>query len=128
MATVFVIEDDPDVNEIWVEAIRAGGHHAVGLTSTTGAAEAYAREQPDLIVLDIVMPLTELNGIEFLSRLWESAARRVPVIIVSGIADAINPDVARHLGVRASLMKPVGSRELRTAIEEVLRAEGPVSA
>lgn len=105
---VLVIEDDENVRELWVDALEERGYQVLGIALAADAIWTLDRVRPDLIVLDIGMPRTELDGIEFLARLRDRQPRLdVPVLIVSGLGAAINPDTVRPLGVRAVLTKPV---------------------
>jgi len=77
---------------------------------------------PDLLLLDIFMPPGEMSGAELLARLRENPRwRSVPVIVLSGLGDRLNPHVMRSLNVRAVLTKTeVTGTEVARRIVEIL--------
>jgi CheY-like chemotaxis protein len=119
---ILVVEDNPPLRELWTESITRAGY---GVVAAVSAADAYARLatlRPDLILLDLVMPSREINGVELLARLHENPAwTNIPVLIVSGIADSVDRQGAAALGVRNILSKPV---DLSTLLGEIARLTG----
>ena len=79
----------------------------------------------DLVVLDLLMPPMQMSGLELLARLHEHPRwRDVPVIITSGIGQALDRETAASLGARQILTKPLRSAELLAAIRSVINARG----
>lgn len=121
MASVMVVEDEPEVLSVLVDLIRERGHEAIGVQRSSQALELIASLRPDVIVLDLVMPPHELDGIEFLFRLRRKRrALGIPVLVVSGLANVINPRAAHYLGIRALHTKPFEMTELLDEIDSVL--------
>jgi two-component system, OmpR family, response regulator MprA len=86
MASVLVVEGEMDVREILLDRIREDGHEAVGVERTSEALDLVDHRHPDLIILDVVMPPREVDGIEFLFRLRRKPhAADIPVMVVSGL-------------------------------------------
>src|SRR4029079_8125076 len=84
--------------------------------------EAFAKEQPDLIVLDLNMP--EEDGLSIVRDLKQRS--RVPVIMLTGTASAIDRVVGLELGADDYIAKPCELRELVARIRSVLRrTQGP---
>ena len=77
------------------------------------------RLHPDVILLDLIMPKAELDGVELLSRLV--AGPRIPVVILSAFADTLSeelsPEVKAALLITAFLTKPVSLDELTREID-----------
>jgi CheY-like chemotaxis protein len=120
-ARVLVLEDDADVQQIWVEALERAGYAAVGTASGADALARLPELSPDLIVLDMMMP--GMDGFEFLARLRARLGwARIPVLIVSGIgstiAATIDRDGVETLGVAGILPKPV---DVEILVEEARR-------
>lgn len=110
---ILLAEDDSLVALDLLEELRSLGYEVVGSAATGTEAVSLARELlPDLILLDIKMP--ELDGLEAAAQI--TAARPVPIIILSAHSDAPLIERATHLGVLAYLIKPVDVRELETTI------------
>lgn len=80
---ILIVEDDEDIQEIYKEILEH--HFEVRLTQTYNGQEGLAavrREKPDLIILDILMPV--MNGDEFLREFRQTLdIRDVPVIVCS---------------------------------------------
>lgn len=97
----------------------------VDLQAFRSADEAYAYlrdKHPDLVFLDIVMP--EKDGLTLLKELRALPAHReTPVIVVTSKDYAQDRNVARDLGAREFLLKPLRSREIRALIEQYTGAE-----
>jgi len=110
---ILVAEDDSLVALDLVEELQGLGHEVVGSAATGTEAVRLARQlSPDLVMLDIKMP--ELDGLEAATQI--TAARPVPIIILSAHSDAELIERAANLGVLAYLIKPVDVRELETTI------------
>jgi two-component system nitrogen regulation response regulator NtrX len=122
MASVLVVEDERDVREMLLDVIREEGHEAVGVERTSQALELVDHRHPDLIILDVVMPPREVDGIEFLFRLRRKPhAADIPVMVVSGLAGVINPQAAGHLGVHSLHQKPLATDDLMAQIKSILK-------
>jgi signal transduction histidine kinase/CheY-like chemotaxis protein len=79
---ILVVDDQPDVRERSVRALRAVGHTVVEAENGAVALEIVADEPPDLVLLDLLMPV--MDGFEFLDRFRATEiGRSVPVIVVT---------------------------------------------
>lgn len=126
---ILVIEDDPALRSLWVDALGECGYAVTGVDDGTEALGRLPDFHPDLILLDLVMPRAEMDGVAFLSELGRiGTPGRVPIVIVSGlgeaVSDALTPDLARVLRISAVFPKPVDLNSLLGAIQRVI---GPAS-
>jgi CheY-like chemotaxis protein len=114
---ILVVEDDDPSREVMALALQDGGY-AVDLVEDGAAALARAAAAPpDLVVLDLRMPV--LDGAGFLRAYRARPGPRVPVLLVTA---ATNPAAAgAELDVDAVLAKPFDLTELYRTIEELLR-------
>jgi two-component system phosphate regulon response regulator PhoB len=123
MKRVVIVEDEAPLREMWLDSIREAGYEAVAADSADDAFARLEDLQADLIVLDLLMPPMQMSGLELLARLHEHPRwRNVPVIITSGIAQALDRETAASLGARHILTKPLRSVELLAAIRTVISA------
>src|SRR3712207_2918129 len=84
MAAVLVVEDDPDSLEILDKALTRAGHTTRCVHNGQEALGAVAGQPPDLIVLDMQMPV--MNGVHFLEALrFEMGLQSIPVVIVTAV-------------------------------------------
>lgn len=113
MARVLVIDDDQDIGWLVRRMVEARGHDVVVREDGLRGLAAAQRQRPDVIVLDLMMPV--MDGWEFRrEQLRRAALARIPVIVVS----AAGRERLRQIDANAYLSKPVDLEELRARIEE----------
>lgn len=117
---ILVVEDDPEVLELLCSHLERRGRSVLRARDGATALECFAREEPELIVLDVVLP--DVDGWTVLREVRKHS--RVPVIFLTSL-DATE-DVVRGLSLGADdyLRKPLAFRELEARIEAVLRRSG----
>ncbi|HVZ88137.1 MAG TPA: response regulator [Polyangia bacterium] len=125
MFRVLVVDDDPDINEALREGLRAAGYDAVGAHTGQEALEEIDRQNPDLVLLDQMLP--DLDGVEVCRRIRATPrTKRVPVVFLT----ARSGQEARVRGLAAGaddyVVKPFSMRELILRIGAVLRRATPV--
>src|SRR5215217_1116546 len=95
--------------------LEAADYAVRGVTNGIEALEAIAAWRPDVIVLDLRMPV--MDGYEFLSRrLADPDLASIPVIVVTGEAAIVRP--MEPYGVQAVVRKPHDVEELRALIAQ----------
>ncbi|MFA7405151.1 MAG: response regulator [Pelobacteraceae bacterium] len=115
--TLLIVDDTPS-NISLLEEIFSKEY---SIRSTTRGSEALmiAREIPDLILLDIMMP--EMNGYEVCEKLKESPALRdIPVIFLSSLSSAVIKAKALKSGGVDYISKPFHLEEIRTKVKTLL--------
>ena len=122
MATVLVIEDDPDMRELERTALACGGHDVVLAANGSEGLRALERDRPCLILLDLMMPV--MDGLTFLTeRRKRGVAPDVPVVCVSAGGDEIIAQAMR-LGARECVHKPADLTELCERVEHYCHDPG----
>lgn len=122
--TVMIIEDEPDAAEMFAEMMRVSGFNVIKMYSSTPAIPVLQQQQPDLVILDIMMPdISGLEVLRFIRR--EPTLQNTPVIVVS--AKSMPSDIKTGLEAGASLYltKPIGFLELKQAVEQALQGVQP---
>jgi two-component system KDP operon response regulator KdpE len=115
---ILVVDDQPRVVRLVSEVLKAMGYQVVAAVSGRSAIEMVALEQPDLVLLDILLPVGP-DGYEVCRRVREFSD--VPVIMLT--AKAQEADMLHGFGVGADdyLTKPFSAKELVARVEAVLR-------
>ena len=102
--TVLVVEDSPASREVVMRILRRQGYAVEGAADAFEALLAIRRRQPDLVLLDIMMP--GMDGITLLAMLHdEPATRELPVILLTALSDETRRERARELGAKEFLVK-----------------------
>lgn len=114
--TVMIIEDETDAAEMFAEMMRVNGFRVIKMFSSAPAISLIAREKPDLIILDIMMP--DISGLEVLRYMRRDPnLASIPVIIVSAKSMPNDIKIGLEAGASLYLTKPVGFLELKQAVE-----------
>ena len=115
-----LIIDDSNTNVVLLEAILINKGYEI--EKALNVREAYSmmdKEQPALILLDLLMP--QISGYEFLEQIkGDEKTRGVPVIIVSAVANTLNVRKIRDMGVVDYIEKPVNIKELISKVRQAL--------
>jgi len=118
---VLVVDDEPRILNFLSSKLRVSGYEVLTASNGAEALEQVQAQEPDLVVLDVLMP--RMDGFETLKEL--RAFSSVPVIILS--AKGANADKVKglHLGADDYLAKPFSPDELVARIEAVRRRLSP---
>jgi len=121
---IYCVEDDQSIRELMLYALRASGFDAEGFPDGHGLFQALQTTQPDLILLDIMLP--GMDGIEILKLLRSNAATaKIPVILASARGTEYDKVLGLDLGADDYLAKPFGMMEMISRIRAVLRRTVP---
>lgn len=117
---ILIIDNEYDIRAVAELALKAVGGWQVSTAASgsEGVAKA-AAEQPDVILLDMMMP--DMDGIATFSALQANAATRsIPVILLTAKAQAAEERRFAQLGVQAIITKPFKAMQLPGQIAAVL--------
>ena len=104
MATILIVDDHVDSNEVLARAIRAAGHHVLSSFTGEGALATIAIDRPDLVILDVMMP--GMDGTEVLRVIRQNpATATIPVVLYSVVADSNFTEHALRKGANDFLIK-----------------------
>jgi CheY-like chemotaxis protein len=120
MARILVVDDDRDVRTALVRILTKAGHEVAQAEDGGAALAAYRARPADLIITDMYMPA--VDGVEVVARLVDEFPD-ARLIVISGGGQLEKEDVldlARRLGARCTLTKPIDRRALLDAVNDVL--------
>src|SRR5450432_2945213 len=105
MAHLLLVDDDNDIVEAFGDLLRAEGHdvHSAS-TGEEGLVVLRASPLPDVLVLDVDMPVLGGPGMAHKMLLHDAGEENIPIILMSARDDL--PQVARQMGTSYVLRKP----------------------
>ena len=118
---VLVVDDEPIVREVVVSYLRREGYQTLEAGDGDTARELIEREQPALVILDVMLPGTD--GFELCR--WVRARSDLPVILLTARGEETDRIVGLELGADDYVTKPFSPRELAARVRTVLRRAAP---
>ncbi len=120
---IYCVEDDSSIRDLMVYTLKAGGMEAKGFPNAGEFWAAIKNEQPELILLDIMLPGED--GLAMLSKLKNSPMTEdIPVILATAKAAEFDKVVGLDNGADDYLAKPFGMMEMMSRVKAVLRRTG----
>jgi CheY-like chemotaxis protein len=125
MKTILLVDDDPQVREVFGLVLRRNGYYVIEAHSGVSGIEMARQHSPDLILSDILMP--EGDGVTLLRNI-----RRDPeleftqVVLMTGSPDMVNPRKEMEEWPDDFLLKPVGLQTLLSCVQARVRSNPPL--
>jgi CheY-like chemotaxis protein len=122
---VLVVDDDPDILEALSEILEAEGFEIRRARNGKEALERLSPEPPQLILLDLMMPV--MDGWEFAQRLRQlpESVSHIPIIVLS--ADRNVSNKATGIGAAGYLAKPFELNDLLDMVRRALEPRPPAA-
>jgi DNA-binding response OmpR family regulator len=124
MTRILVVDDEANIVELEKLYLGREGYQVESATSARDALARFASFNPDLIVLDIMLP--DMDGLEVCRQI--RAKSRVPILMLSARKEDVDRIVGLELGADDYLTKPFNPHELVARVKAILRrsrAESP---
>jgi class 3 adenylate cyclase len=119
---ILIADDNPDNIELVKDIVDVMGHDSLSALDGQSALEVAQAQVPDLVILDVNMP--GMSGFEVIAHLKsDEITSKIPVIMLTAMADIDNRVEGLGLGADDYLTKPFSPRELMARIETRLRAK-----
>ena len=116
---VACVDDSPVACQALEKIIRGQGYHFVGIQNGLHALPLFLKSKPNLIFLDLMMPIT--NGYEICAQIRRTPSlKNVPVIILTGRDGLVDRMRAKMVGSTDFLSKPVAAEEVLKVLEKYL--------
>ena len=118
--TILIVDDEASIREMLLVSLEMAGFDCIEAENAYEAQIALTDKQPDLILLDWMMP--EVNGLELLRR-WrrKEESKSVPVIMLTAKAEEDSTVAGLNSGADDYIRKPFSPRELIARINTLLR-------
>jgi DNA-binding response OmpR family regulator len=117
MSTVLVVDDEPIVRDVVVRYLEQEGFRTLQAADGDTARELLEREEPSLVVLDLMLPGTD--GLALCR--WIRGRSQLPVIMVTALGEESDRLIGLDLGADDYLTKPFSPKELVARVKAVLR-------
>jgi two-component system response regulator ResD len=117
--SVLVVDDEPTIAEVVARYLIRAGYGATIAGDGASALEQAARNRPDLVVLDLMIP--GIDGLEVMRRLREQDRARIAVILLTAKGEESDRVTGLRLGADDYVVKPFSPAELVARVDAVLR-------
>ncbi|MDC7107628.1 MtrAB system response regulator MtrA [Corynebacterium afermentans] len=114
---ILVVDDDPAINEMLTIVLEAEGFQTSSVTDGVEAVPAFRSFDPDLILLDLMLP--GMNGIDICREIRKESA--VPVVMLTAKTDTVDVVLGLESGADDYITKPFKPKELVARIRARLR-------
>ncbi len=118
MQKILIIEDEPNIRELVLYNLSQNGYEGLAAEDGLQGLAIARRENPDLILLDIMLP--GKNGYDICREL-RAEGSKTPIIMLTAKNEEIDKVLGLEFGADDYLSKPFGIRELMARIKAVLR-------
>lgn len=119
---IFCVEDDNGIRDLMIYTLNSTGFEAKGFSDGTEFLYALREENPELVLLDIMLPGED--GISILKKL-RADGNQVPVILATAKGTEYDKVIGLDLGADDYLAKPFGMMEMISRVKAVLRRTSP---
>lgn len=121
---IFCVEDDSAIRDLMIYTLNAAGFEAKGFADGSSFFAALQTEQPELVMLDIMLPGED--GLAILKKLRSRIeTAQIPVIMATAKGTEYDKVIGLDLGADDYLAKPFGMMEMVSRIRAVLRRTSP---
>ena len=119
MTKIMIVDDDKEATDLLENLLKMEGYAPVSVNDSTKATERANTENPDIFLIDLMMP--EIDGFK-LCRLLRADSKfaHTPVIIITALSDIDSRAVAYGAGATDYLTKPYHPNELKSIIKGLI--------
>ena len=116
---ILIMDDDPTIADLLTEALADEGYETYMTTQSLRFYDAFREHQPDLILLDLMMPY--LDGRDELKLMAMGSDHPIPVIVVTAYLGAVNEEKEfREAGVAHIIYKPFDLDKLVELVKQTI--------
>jgi DNA-binding response OmpR family regulator len=120
---ILIVDDEPGIIVALQFLMEQNGYATMVAFSGEEAMEAVAKHHPDLILLDIMLPV--VDGFEVCQRIRENPAwKDIRIVLVTALGSDLNVTKGLDLGADAYVTKPFSNADLVAKVKELLECHG----
>jgi two-component system, OmpR family, alkaline phosphatase synthesis response regulator PhoP len=117
---ILIVEDEPEIAQLIQQTLEREGFSCSIASTGLEALEIFEQQQPDLIVLDLMLP--GLDGLEVCTRIRQKPALKDPyILMLTARGEEIDRVIGLSTGADDYLVKPFSPRELAARVRALLR-------
>lgn len=122
MKKILVVDDEPDIRRLVSFSLQRQGYGVIEATDGIAACATAAAEHPDLILMDVMMPV--MNGFEAVKQLKEDPVTAgIPVLMLSAKSQVYEQEQGLESGALEYITKPFTPAELVEQVNRHLNGE-----
>ena len=115
---ILVVDDDPSLTVLISKILKEKGYEVTAVTEAVDGLEHAMKKDPDLIILDVMMPI--INGFNFCRLLkQEEKQKNIPILMLTARNQIKDIEIGLEMGAEAYLVKPLNASELLKTIKVI---------
>lgn len=118
MSKILIVDDSLFLRMV-LKDILSGRHEIIEADSGHTALEKFSRAEPDMVLLDIIMPAGEEEGIRVLRKIMEKAPQ-TPVVMISAVGQETVVEECKRLGAADYIAKPFDPQQVAETVDRCL--------
>lgn len=115
---ILVVDDDATMTTLLEKCLLKAGYKVKAVTEAEQGLEYAMAKSPDLIILDVMMPI--INGFNFCRLLKEDEQRKnIPIVLLTSRDQIKDIEIGLEMGAEAYIVKPLNTEELLRTIKVI---------
>lgn len=115
---ILVVDDDPALTVLVKKFLEKNGYEVTAVTEAVDGLEYAMKKDPDLIILDVMMPI--INGFNFCRLLKQDENKKnIPIVLLTSRDQIKDIEIGLEMGAGAYLVKPLNTAELLKTIKVI---------
>ncbi len=115
---ILVVDDDPTLTTLVSKCLETNGYEVTAVTEAADGLDYAMKNDPDLIILDVMMPV--INGYNFCRLLKQEENKKdIPIILLTSRDQIKDIEIGLEMGAEAYLAKPLNTTELLRTIKVI---------
>ncbi|MFA4015080.1 MAG: hypothetical protein RUDDFDWM_000153 [Candidatus Fervidibacterota bacterium] len=117
---ILIADDEVLVRQVIKQVLQSEGYDVIEAKDGKEAVELVRNEKPDLLIIDVRMPVMDGMQACRIIREFDEPIRSIPIIILTAIDTVLGRRLSAELGIEMYLTKPISLKELRQRVKELI--------